>query len=133
ADAAIAFIAGNIPAAFAYLDFLASFARTLPNADADRLGVMGHSYGAWVSFAWAAKQGSPVRALITLDSGFEYDSLAEGPEQLQQHMKRKKDNITTTTPRVASQERTPQFEYLYSSLRFVPRYEAAITSLTHND
>ena len=132
-DAASAFINGDIPGSFADLDFLATFARALPNADADRLAVMGHSYGAWVSFAWTARVGSPVRALITLDSGFEYDSLSEGPELLQLHMKQNQNNIRAATLRVASTERHPHFEYLDSYLKYVPRYEASITSLTHND
>ena len=132
-DASSVLVGGNIAGSFADLDFLVSFVRTLPNADADRLGVMGHSYGAWVSFAWVAKVGSPIRALITLDSGFEYDSLPEGPELLQLHMKLNKNNIRAATLRVASTERTPHFEYLDPYLTFVPRYEASITSLTHND
>jgi pimeloyl-ACP methyl ester carboxylesterase len=125
--------AGDIAGSFADLGFLAAFARALPNADADRLGVMGHSYGAWVSFAWTANIDSPVRALITLDSGFEYDSLPEGPEFLQLHMKRNERNIRAATLRVASTERKPHFEYLDPYLKFVPRYEVSITSLTHND
>jgi len=132
-DASSAFIQGDMAGSFADLDVLVNFARTLPSADADRLGVMGHSYGAWVSFAWTAKIGSPVRALITLDSGFEYDSLSEGPELLQLHMKANKNNIRAATLRVASSERHPHFEYIDPYLKFVPRYEATITSLTHND
>ena len=132
-DAHSVFIAGDIAGSFADLDFLVNFARALPNADADRLGVMGHSYGAWVSFAWTANVDSPVRALITLDSGFEYDSLTEGPELLQLHMKQNRNNIRAATLRVASTERHPHFEYLDPYLTFVPRYEASITSLTHND
>ena len=132
-DASSAFIQGDMAGSFADLDVLVSFARTLPNADADRLGVMGHSYGAWVSFAWTAKVGSPVRALITLDSGFEYDSLPAGPELLQLHMKANRNNIRAATLRVASTDRQPHFEYLDPYLKFVPRYEASITSLTHND
>ena len=132
-DAHSVFIEGDIAGSFADLDFLVNFARTLPNTDADRLGVMGHSYGAWVSFAWTAKEGSPVRALITLDSGFEYDSLSGGPELLQLHMKRNRNNIRAATLRVASTERHPHFEYLDPYLKFVPRYEASITSLKHND
>jgi pimeloyl-ACP methyl ester carboxylesterase len=132
-DAHEVFIAGDLAGSFADLAFLATFARALPNADADRLGVMGHSYGAWASFAWTANVDSPVRALITLDSGFEYDSLSEGPELLQLHMKRNARNIRAATLRVASSERHPRFEYLDPYLKFVPRYEATITSLTHND
>jgi pimeloyl-ACP methyl ester carboxylesterase len=132
-DAHSVFIGGDVAGSFADLDFLVTFARTLPNADADRLGVMGHSYGAWVSFAWAAKQGSPIRALITLDSGFEYTMVDSGPEIFQSHMKRNQNNIRAATLRVASTDRTPHFEYLDPYLKFVPRYEASVTSLTHND
>ena len=132
-DAHDVLIAGDIAGSFADLDFLVAFARALPNADGDRLGVMGHSYGAWVSFAWTANVDSPVRALITLDSGFEYDSLSAGPELLQLHMKQNRSNIRAATLRVASTERDPHFEYLDPYLKFVPRYEASITSLTHND
>lgn len=132
-DASKVLIGGDMAGSFADMDFLVTFARTLPGADANRLGVMGHSYGAWASFAWAAKEGSPVRALITLDSGFEYDSLDEGPEELRFHMKVNRNNIRAATLRVASRERQPHFEYLDSYLKFVPRYEAAVTSLTHND
>jgi pimeloyl-ACP methyl ester carboxylesterase len=127
------FITGDIPGSFDDLNFLAAFARALPNADADRLGLMGHSYGAWVSFAWTANVDSPVRALITLDSGFEYDSLPAGPELLQLHMKENRNNIRAATLRVASTERHPHFDYLDPYLKFVPRYEASISSLTHND
>lgn len=132
-DAFSVLIGGDVAGSFADLDFLVTFARTLPNADADRLGVMGHSYGAWVSFAWAAKEGSPVRALITLDSGFEYTTVDDGPDIFQAHMKRNKNNIRAATLRVASTRREPHFEYLDPYLKFVPRYEASITSLTHND
>jgi pimeloyl-ACP methyl ester carboxylesterase len=126
-------VSGDIPGSFADLSFLTAFARSLPNADADRIGVMGHSYGAWVSFAWAASTDAPVRALITLDSGFEYDSLSAGPELLQLHMKTHRTAIRAATLRVASTERSPHFEYLDPYLAFVPRYGAAITSLKHND
>jgi pimeloyl-ACP methyl ester carboxylesterase len=132
-DAHSVLIGGDIAGSFADLNFLAAFARGLANADADRLGVMGHSYGAWVSFAWAANVDSPVRALITLDSGFEYDSLPSGPELLQFLMKRNRNNIRAATLRVASAERHPHFDYLDPYLKFAPRYEASITSLTHND
>ena len=132
-DAHSVFIGGDIVGSFADLNFLVAFARALPNADGDRLGVMGHSYGAWVSFAWAANVDSPVRALITLDSGFEYDNLSGGPELLQLHMKRNANNIRAATLRVASTERQPHFEYLDPYLKYVPRYEASIASLTHND
>jgi hypothetical protein len=54
-------IGGDIAGSFADLAFLVNRARALPNADADRLGVMGHSYGAWVSFAWSANVDLPIR------------------------------------------------------------------------
>src|SRR4029077_7077841 len=60
-------------------------------------------------------------------------SLSAGPELLQLHMKLNERNIRTATLRVASTERHPHFEYLDPYLKFVPRYEATIPSLKHND
>ena len=49
--------------------FLARYARELPNADVDRLGAMGHSWGAISILHWAALLDSPLRAFVTLDFG----------------------------------------------------------------
>src|SRR5262249_37540866 len=97
-------------------------------------GAMGHSYGAWAIFAWAAEPCSSVRAFITLDSGLEYVSVDDsGAEPLQHHMKVNKDNIRAAALRLASRERKANFEHLEPYLNYAPRYEATVASLTHND
>jgi NAD-dependent oxidoreductase involved in siderophore biosynthesis len=75
---------GDLPCSLRDLEFLTRYARELPFADADRLGAMGHSYGGWAVFAWAAEPDSSGRAFITLDSGLEYDTVeSSGAESLQ--------------------------------------------------
>ena len=66
--------------------------------------------------------------------GLEYETLeSSGFERLQYHMKINKENIRAATLRFASREREPHFEYLDPYLKFVPRYEATVASLEHND
>ena len=133
-DANSVSLGGDLTCSFRDLECLCRFARGLPYADADRLGAMGHSYGAYAVLAWAAGPDSSVRALVTLDSGLEYDSLeTSGVPPLEAHMKANKDKARAATLRFASKERAPHFEYLDPYLRFAPRYEATVASLAHND
>jgi dienelactone hydrolase len=125
---------GDLPCTFRDMEFLSRYARGLTFADADRLGAMGHSYGAWAIFAWAAEEDSALRAFITLDSGLEYDSVeTSGVEALKCHMKENKDNIRAPSLRFASRERKANFDYLEPYLKDTPHYEATVVALKHND
>ncbi|OAI42665.1 hypothetical protein AYO41_00585 [Verrucomicrobia bacterium SCGC AG-212-E04] len=125
---------GDLPCTFRDMEFLSRYARGLAFADADRLGAMGHSYGAWSIFAWAAEPDSALRAFITLDSGLEYDSVeTSGVESLQHHMKANKETIRAPSLRFASAERKANFDYLESYLKYTPHYEATVAALKHND
>jgi dienelactone hydrolase len=125
---------GDLPCTFRDMEFLSRYARGLAFADADRLGAMGHSYGAWAIFAWAAEPDSQLRAFITLDSGLEYDSVeTSGVASLQSHMKENKENIRAPSLRFASKEREANFDYLEPYLKYTPHYEATVTALKHND
>ncbi len=62
---------GDLACTFRDMEFLARYARGLPFADVDRLGAMGHSYGAWAILCWATEPDSALRAFVTLDSGLE--------------------------------------------------------------
>ncbi len=125
---------GPMTKSFRDMEFLSRYARGLPFADADRLGAMGHSYGAWAIFAWAAEPDSALRAVVTLDSGLEYTTVeSSGVEELQHQMKMNKETIRAASLRFASRERKPRFEHLDPYLKFAPRYEATVASLTHND
>ena len=133
-DAYFVGITSDLIGSFRDLDFLVNYAHTLPYADADRLGSMGHSYGAWGSFAWVSQPRSPVRALVTLDSGLEYDTVeTSGADELVTQMKLNKDNLRAASLRFASSERDPHFEYLDPYIKFAPRYNAVVSSLKHND
>jgi tetratricopeptide (TPR) repeat protein len=127
-------IGSDLHTSFRDLEFLSRFARELPFADADRLGAMGHSWGAIAVLHWAALPDSVLRAFVTLDSGFEYGAVEDcGVEALVFHMRTNEGNIRAAALRFASTERNPNFDFLESHLRHAPRYEAAVASLTHND
>jgi dienelactone hydrolase len=134
ADAGSVSCGGDLTCSFRDMECLARYARGLPYADADRLAAMGHSYGAYAVLAWAAEPCSALRAFIPLDSGLEYDTLeSSGVDRLISHMKANKENIRAATLRFASRERHAHFEHLDPYLKYVPRYEATVASLTHND
>jgi dienelactone hydrolase len=134
ADAQSVRIGSDLHCSFRDMEFLARWARELPFADADRLGAMGHSWGAIAVLHWAALPESPLRAFVTLDSGFEYVKVEDcGAEPLVYHMRTNKGNIRAAALRVASVERKADFELLEPHLKFAPRYEAAVASLNHND
>ena len=125
---------GDIPCSFRDMEFLSRYARGLTFADADKLGAMGHSFGAWAVFAWASEPDSSLQAFVSLDSGLEYGSVEDsGVESLQQQMKRNRNNIRAASLRFASRERKADFSYLEPFLKFGPGYGATVDGLTHND
>jgi dipeptidyl aminopeptidase/acylaminoacyl peptidase len=81
-------IGSDLHTSFRDMEFLAGYARELPFADADRLGAMGHSWGAIAILHWAALPDLSLRAFVTFDSGFEYVSVEDtGAEPLVFHMR----------------------------------------------
>src|SRR5215467_12549935 len=112
-------ISSDLHTSFRDLEFLARYARELPFADADRLGAMGHSWGAIAVLHWAALPQSPLRAFVTFDSGFEYGSIEDcGAEPLIFHMRTNKGNIRAAALRVASAERKANFDLLEPHLKY---------------
>jgi hypothetical protein len=127
-------ISSDLHTSFRDMEFMARYACDLPFADADRLGAMGHSWGAIAVLHWAALPDSPLRAFVTLDSGFEHVSIEDcGAEMLTFHMKTNKGNIRAAALRFASTERKPNFDLLEPHLTHAPHYGAAVSGLTHND
>ena len=126
---------GNLPCTFRDMEFLSRYARGLAFADADRLGAMGHSYGAWAIFAWAAEPDSALRTFITLDSGLEYDSVeTSGVASLQFQMKENKETHPGSLAALRVAGAGCQFR-LPGTVSEVttPHYEATVTALKHND
>jgi pimeloyl-ACP methyl ester carboxylesterase len=127
-------ISSDLHTSFRDMEFLSRFARELPFADADRLGAIGHSWGATAVLHWAALPDSSLRAFVTLDSGWEYIAVEDcGLEPLIFHMRTNKGNIRAASMRFASTERKPNFDFLAPHLKYSPQYQAAVASLTHND
>jgi hypothetical protein len=128
-------IGSDLHTSFRDLEFLSRYARGLPFADADRLGAMGHSWGAIAALHWAALPDSPLQAFVTLDSGFEYGSVEEsGIEPLMFHMRTNKGNIRAAALRFSGRATLKtNFDFLEPHLKYAPDYRAAVTGLTHND
>jgi tetratricopeptide (TPR) repeat protein len=134
-DADRVHIGSDLHTSFRDLEFLFRFARELPFADADRLGAMGHSWGAIAVLHWAALPDSSLRAFVTLDSGLEYASIDDtGAEALILHMKTNKGNIRAAALRFAGRPTLKtNFDFLEPYLKYAPDYRAAVAGLTHND
>jgi hypothetical protein len=128
-------ISSDLHTSFRDLEFLSRYARGLPFADADRLGAMGHSWGAIAVLHWAALPDSPLRAFVTLDSGFEYVAIEDtGIEPLMLHMRTNKGNIRAAAMRFAGRPTLKtNFDFLEPHLKYAPDYQATVASLTHND
>jgi tetratricopeptide (TPR) repeat protein len=128
-------ITSDLHTSFRDLEFLSRYAHGLPYADADRLGAMGHSWGAIAVLHWAALPDSPLRAFVTLDSGFEYGAIEDtGSEMLIHHMKTNKGNIRAAALRFAGRPQLKvNFDFLEPHLKYAPDYQAAVAPLTHND
>src|SRR5262249_12501680 len=128
-------ISSDLHTSFRDMEFLFRFARELPFADADRLGAMGHSWGAIAVLHWAALPDSSLRAFVTLDSGFEYGAIEDtGAEPLILHMKTNKGNIRAAALRFSGRPTlTNNFAFLEPYLKYAPDYRAEVSGLTHND
>jgi hypothetical protein len=128
-------ISSDLHTSFRDMEFLSRYARDLKFADADRLGAMGHSWGAIAVLHWAALPDSPLRAFVTLDSGFEYTAIEDtGLEMLISHMKANKGNIRAAALRFSGRPTLKtNFSFLEPHLKYAPDHQAAVAGLTHND
>lgn len=139
-DAAVPFINWELPRSFKDLTLLLQYAKTLPNVDAERLAVMGQSFGGQAVFGWRAETNSPVEALVSFDSGMETaneEEFATGYKPLKAQFEASAevntDSVITPILCFGSAEDKPKFEMLDKYLKFAPRYKAITTSLKHND
>ncbi|MCO6476379.1 MAG: hypothetical protein J5I94_07150, partial [Phaeodactylibacter sp.] len=72
------FYCGTIATSLEDIDFLLSaVAPTIPNADLTRIGLMGHSFGAHVGYAYLARENNVIDAFVSLDNSFDYKTIAE--------------------------------------------------------
>lgn len=78
-DASVLEIDHDSERSFGDMAFLLHHMQGHPQADRERVGVIGHSYGAQSALAWLAEASPAVRAVVSLDTTFEY-----GPEEVQE-------------------------------------------------
>jgi len=115
------------------LSFLGRFVGTLPFADTSRLGAMGHSYGAQAVLAWRAQPGSPVDAVVSVDSTVEYVGL-ESPlcaDVRAMFGRNRKSPVPVIL--FADRLKKPRFDPFDSYLSSAPRYQSTVDNQEHND
>jgi dienelactone hydrolase len=131
ADSSMLNIDGDLATSLEDLAFVLRYAATLPFADVSRVAAMGHSYGAEAVLAWRARPGSPLDAVVFLDSTVEYrplDEFASFKASLERNR-----NSTVPVVMFADRRRHPHWESFDPYLQFAARYEAAVDGMEHND
>ncbi len=131
ADSSMLKIDGDLATSLEDLAFVLRYAATLPFADVSRVAAMGHGYGAQAMLAWRARPGSPLDAVVSLDSTVEYRPLDDFAS-LKVSLERNR-NSTVPVVMFADRRRQPHWENLDPYLRFAARYEAAVDGMEHND
>jgi dienelactone hydrolase len=131
ADSSLLSIDGDLGTSLEDLSFVLRYAATLPFADVSRVAGMGHGYGAEAMLAWRARPGSPLDAVVFLDSPVAYRPL-EDFANFQAALERNR-NSTVPVAMFADQRRHPSWQRLDQYLQFAARYEASVEGMEHND
>jgi dienelactone hydrolase len=131
ADSSRLNIDGELATSLEDLAFVLRYAATLPFADVSRVAAMGHGYGPQAMLAWRARPGSPLDAVVSLDSTVEYRALDEFAS-FKASLERDR-NSTVPVMMAADRRRHPHGENFDPYLRFAARYDAAVDGMDHND
>jgi dienelactone hydrolase len=131
ADSSILNIDGDLATSLEDLSFILRYAATLPFADVSKVAAMGHSYGAQAVLAWRARPGSPLDAVVFLDSTAEYHPLDDFPG-FKASLERNR-NSPVPVAMFADRRRHPHWESFDPYLQFAARYEAGVDGMEHND
>src|ERR1035438_10264391 len=130
ADSSMLKIDGDLATSLEDLACVLRYGVTLPFADVSRVAAMGHSYGAQAMLAWRARPGSPLDAVVFLDSTVEYRPLDEFAS-FQASLERNR-NSTVPVVMFADRRRHPHWEIFDRYLQFAARYEVAVDGMDHN-
>ena len=131
ADSSLLNIDGDLGTSQEDLNFVLRYAATLPFADVSQVAAMGHSYGAQAMLAWRARPGSPLDAVVFLDSTVEYHPLGDFAD-FKAVLERNR-NSTCPVVMFADRRRNPHWESFDPYLQFAEHYEAAVDGMEHND
>jgi dienelactone hydrolase len=113
------------------LEFLIAYARRMQNVDWHHIGLVGHSLGAQAILLYCAQDGSPVDAVVSLDTTQDYDSLGTpGWEYLTKPLLESPKNLKMPLLMVANAHAV--FE-LADSLKYCERLYMTLADQKHND
>lgn len=112
------------------LDELIRFARTLPNADWRRIGLVGHSGGAQHALLYAARPGSAVDAFVLLDTTQDYYSLDVDFWPYTKHVLANREYVVAPLLFVANPH---AFFQVADSLSGAERFYLTLRGLSHNE
>lgn len=111
------------------LDELRAFAATLDHARADRVHAIGHSAGAQSVLAYAAL-GRPLQSVVSLDSTYEIQSIAERENPVTTFMQ--EERRTSVIPTLIAAAAPVQNREYAETMESAVVTEAAITGLSHD-
>jgi hypothetical protein len=120
--------------AIADMQALLRWSRSLPFADASRVGAIGHSFGAQIILEWLGRDDMPLAAFVSLDSTLEYT-----PRDFPGHKELRDRLLRLGRPRTpgllfARGHGTPaNFRTYDEYLLHAPRFEAAVQHVKHDD
>lgn len=120
---------GHSQSSLRALDELRAFAATLDHARPDRVHAIGHSAGAQAVLAYAAI-GRPLVSVVSLDSTFEYQSIADRQTSLGTFLQEERRTSVTPTL-IAAGAPTNNREYA-KTMESAVVTEATITGLSHD-
>jgi dienelactone hydrolase len=113
------------------MDFLVAFARQIPAADCNHIGVVGHSGGAHAALRFGALPNSAVDAIVSLDTTQDYHGLKDpGWEEMTTLVVRNRKNFKCPLVMAAAPH---AFFELADTLQFCRRYYFTIKDMGHND
>lgn len=113
--------------------FLMQVAGRLAFAGVTKVAGVGHSYGAQSLLEWIGERECPLRAVVSLDTTFEYT-----PKNFPGHkefIRNLEKSIQPVIPVMvfASAEKKPNFGKMDVFLKHAPRYEVSVPHLMHDD
>jgi dienelactone hydrolase len=125
-------IDGDLALSVKDMDFLVNELQSWPNADLQKIGAIGQSYGGQAVMAWRAESNSPVDALVSLDATLEYSPLGDPRRSRLMARLGQTDRMAAPMLLFAQKDRSPEFGH-YDPMKYADRYYVSVNHLLHND
>ena len=114
------------------ISFIIQQAASWPHVDADRVAVLGHSYGAQAALAYAM-QGRPVRAVVSIDSTIENASPKQPFYERERPSRFLARFDTLRAPTLIFASTGSRDHSFFDKLRRADRHLVLVPDLDHND